>query len=49
MIWLWVEDMDITSIEGDLPISASALVDMNGISDSPIVAKLQELQSKSKL
>jgi len=38
-----VEDMDITSIEGDLLISASALVDMNGISDSPIVAKLQEL------
>src|SRR5579859_2269659 len=38
-----VEDMDITSIEGDLPISASALVDTNGVSDSPTVAKLQEL------
>src|SRR5271155_1848798 len=38
-----VEDMDITSIEGDLPMSASALVDTNGVSDSPTVAKLQEL------
>ena len=35
--------MDITSIEGDLPMSASALVDTNGVSDSPTVAKLQEL------
>lgn len=38
-----VEDMDITSIEGDLPISASALIDTNGVSDSPTVAKLREL------
>src|SRR5271154_1187141 len=38
-----VEDMDITSINGDLPMSASALVDTNGVSDSPTVAKLQEL------
>ena len=38
-----MEDMDITSMEGDLPISASALVDTNGVSDSPTVAKLQEL------
>jgi len=38
-----VEDMDITSMEGDLPISASALVDTNGVSDSLTVAKLQEL------
>jgi hypothetical protein len=35
-----VEDMDITCVEGDLPISASAFVDTNGVSDSPTVAKL---------
>src|SRR5271155_879480 len=38
-----VEDMDITSIDGDLPMSASVLVDTTGVSDSPTVAKLQEL------
>ena len=38
-----VEDMDIASIEGDLPMLTSALIDTNGVSDSPIVAKLQEL------
>ena len=35
--------MDITNIDGDLRMSASALVDTNGVSDSPTVAKLQEL------
>src|SRR5579859_3520713 len=34
--------MDITSIEGDLPMSASALVNMNGVSDSPIVTYFKE-------
>jgi hypothetical protein len=38
-----VEDMDIAGIEGDLPMSASALIDTNGVSESPIAAKLQEL------
>jgi len=38
-----VEDMDITSIEGDLPMSASALIDTNGVSDSPTVTKLRDL------
>jgi hypothetical protein len=38
-----VEYMDIESIEGDLTISSSALIDTNGVSESPMVAKLQEL------
>jgi len=38
-----VEDMDIAGIEGDLPMSTSALIDTNGVSESPVVAKLQEL------
>jgi len=32
----YLEDMDIVSIEGDLSMSASALIDTNGVSESPI-------------
>ena len=38
-----VVDMDVVSIEGDLPITASALVDVNRVSESPVVTTLQEL------
>ena len=38
-----VEDLDVVNVEGDLPISASALIDTNGVSESPVVSKLQDL------
>ena len=38
-----VEDMDIAGIDGDLPMPASALIDTNGVSESPVVSKLHEL------
>lgn len=38
-----VEDMDILGLDGDLPISASALIDTNGVSESSVVSTLQGL------
>ena len=38
-----VEDMDILGLDGDLPISASALIDTNGVSKSSVVSTLQGL------
>jgi hypothetical protein len=38
-----VEDIDISGIEGDLPITASTLIDTNGVFESPITSKLLEL------
>ena len=38
-----VEDLDVVNVEGDLPISASALIDTNGVSESLVVSKLQDL------
>ena len=35
--------MDISNVDGDLPISTSVLVDMNGVSQSSTVSTLQDL------